>query len=55
MLLIPDEVMPEVYARDVAPALADGAGLFFASGYNVAFGHIDAEGRRSTCCCSRRA
>jgi ketol-acid reductoisomerase len=40
MLLIPDEVMPEVYARDVAPGLADGAGLCFASGYNVAFGHV---------------
>jgi len=40
MLLIPDEVMPEVYVRDVAPALADGSGLSFASGYNVAFGHV---------------
>jgi len=40
MLLIPDEVMPEVYERDVAAALADGAALSFASGYNVAFGHV---------------
>lgn len=40
MLLIPDEIMPEVYARDVAPRLADGAALSFASGYTVAFGHI---------------
>lgn len=37
MLLIPDEVMPEVYARDVAPRLKSGACLSFASGYNVAF------------------
>jgi ketol-acid reductoisomerase len=40
MLLIPDEIMPEVYARDVAPQLADGAALSFASGYTVAFDHI---------------
>ncbi len=40
MLLIPDEVMPEVFARDVAPHLADGAALSFASGYNVAFGLV---------------
>lgn len=40
MLLIPDEVMPEVYEREVAPRLADGAAVSFASGYNVAFGHI---------------
>jgi ketol-acid reductoisomerase len=41
MLLIPDEVMPEVYARDVAPHLAAGMLLDFASGYNVAFGLIE--------------
>lgn len=37
MLLIPDEVMPEVYARDVAPGLRAGKCISFASGYNVAF------------------
>jgi ketol-acid reductoisomerase len=40
MLLIPDEIMPEVYERDVAPRLKPGAALLFASGYNIAFGHI---------------
>jgi ketol-acid reductoisomerase len=40
MLLIPDEIMPAVYAREVEPGLADGAALCFASGYNVAFGHL---------------
>src|SRR5262249_31444504 len=40
MLLIPDEVMPEVYGRDVAPALKPGACLSFASGYTVAFGAV---------------
>src|SRR5581483_814953 len=37
MLLIPGEVMSEVYARDVAPRLRAGACVSFASGYNVAF------------------
>jgi ketol-acid reductoisomerase len=41
MLLIPDEVMPEVYARDVAPQLSPGDLVSFASGYNVAFGLIE--------------
>jgi ketol-acid reductoisomerase len=40
MLLIPDEVMPETYARDVAPRLEPGDAVSFASGYNVAFGLI---------------
>jgi ketol-acid reductoisomerase len=41
MLLIPDEVMPAVYAEQVAPALHAGDMLVFASGYNVAFGLIE--------------
>jgi ketol-acid reductoisomerase len=40
MLLVPDEVMPEVYAERVAPGLRPGDLLCFASGYNVAFGLI---------------
>lgn len=36
-LLTPDEVMPEVYERDVAPHLAPGKLLDFAHGYNIAF------------------
>ncbi len=39
-LLTPDEVMPEVYARDVAPHLRPGVLLDFAHGYNIAFGLI---------------
>ncbi|HVN38788.1 MAG TPA: ketol-acid reductoisomerase [Myxococcota bacterium] len=41
MLLVPDEVMPEVYAERVAPGLRAGDLVCFASGYNVAFGRID--------------
>jgi ketol-acid reductoisomerase len=40
LLLVPDEIMPEVYERDVAPQLRPGALLDFAHGYNVAFGLI---------------
>lgn len=39
-LLTPDEVMPEVYTRDVAPQLTSGKLLDFAHGYNVGFGLI---------------
>ena len=40
MLLIPDEVMPEVWARDVEPNLKKGACVSFASGYTITFGAI---------------
>jgi ketol-acid reductoisomerase len=40
LLLIPDEVMPEVYEQDVAPHLRPGQLLDFAHGYNIAFGLI---------------
>jgi ketol-acid reductoisomerase len=36
-LLTADEIMPEVYERDVAPHLAPGDLLDFAHGYNIAF------------------
>ncbi len=41
MLLIPDEIMPEVYREEVAPGLEDGNVVCLASGYNVAFGLLD--------------
>ncbi|MDH7487823.1 MAG: ketol-acid reductoisomerase [Anaerolineae bacterium] len=39
LLLIPDEVMPQVFEQEIAPHLS-GKVLAFASGYNVAFGFI---------------
>ena len=39
-LLVPDELMPQIYAQDVAPHLRPGALLDFAHGYNIAFGLI---------------
>ncbi|MGQ0797674.1 MAG: ketol-acid reductoisomerase [Methanobacteriota archaeon] len=40
MMLIPDEVQPEVYRADVAPNLGKGATLDFAHGFNVRFGTV---------------
>jgi ketol-acid reductoisomerase len=40
-LLIPDEVMGEVVAERIGPALTGGNALCFASGYAVAFGEVE--------------
>jgi ketol-acid reductoisomerase len=40
-LLVPDEVLPEAFASEVAPNLKPGATLVFASGYNLFFKLID--------------
>ena len=40
MLLIPDEIMPEVFKTYVAPNLVPGNLVVFASGYNIAFSLI---------------
>lgn len=40
LLLLPDEIAPGVFARDVLPNLRPKSALCFASGYNVAFGQI---------------
>lgn len=41
LLLIPDEVQPEIYARDIDPHLNTGDTLVFASGYNVTYDRLD--------------
>lgn len=41
LMMLPDEVMPQVYLENVAPYLKRGDTLIFASGYNVAFGYIE--------------
>lgn len=41
LFLVPDEVQPTVYERDVAPNLDDDDTLVFASGYNVTYDHIE--------------
>ncbi len=40
-LLVPDEVMPAVFGRDVRPALKPGQAVIVSSGYNVAYGFLD--------------
>lgn len=42
MLLVADEVMPQIYLEHVSPNLKRGDTLMFASSYNVAFGYIEA-------------
>lgn len=39
-VLLPDEVIPEVFAADIAPNLGAGSAIIFASGYNLAYGLI---------------
>ena len=36
-VLLPDEVIPEVFPQDVAPALRPGSAVAFGSGYSLAF------------------
>jgi len=37
MLLVPDEIQPQIYQQAVAPRLKAGAALLFAHGYNIHF------------------
>jgi ketol-acid reductoisomerase len=41
-VMLPDEIAPQVYLHDMAPNLRPNDTLVFASGYNVAFGFIEA-------------
>ncbi|MEK6987040.1 MAG: ketol-acid reductoisomerase [Candidatus Thermoplasmatota archaeon] len=40
MMLVPDEVQPEVYRLEVGPYLKEGAALEFAHGFNIRYGTI---------------
>ena len=39
-VLLPDEVIPDVFSRDVAGALRPGSAVAFGSGYSLAFGLV---------------
>ena len=39
-VLLPDEVIPDVFPREIAPALRPGSAIAFGSGYSLAFGLI---------------
>src|ERR1700712_5160789 len=41
MILAPDELQRDIYAKDIAPNIRDGAALLFAHGLNVHFGLIE--------------
>ncbi len=41
LMLLPDEIGPQIYVQDIAPNLRPDDVLIFASGYNVAFGFIE--------------
>ena len=40
LVLLPDEVIPEVFAAEIAPNLGKGSAIVFASGYTLAYGLI---------------
>lgn len=42
MILAPDQVQAKIYKEDIEPNLAAGDALFFAHGFNVRFGYIQA-------------
>ena len=42
MMVTPDELQADIYARDLAPNMKNGAALFFAHGFNVHFRLIEA-------------
>jgi len=41
-LLIPDEVMPTIFDRDIGPHLRPGQAIVVSSGYNVTYGFLNA-------------
>jgi ketol-acid reductoisomerase len=40
LVLLPDEVIPEVFAAEIAPHLSPASAIVFGSGYNLAYGLI---------------
>jgi ketol-acid reductoisomerase len=40
LILLPDEIIPEVFASDIAPNLAAGSAVVYASGYTLAYGLV---------------
>ena len=42
LILLPDEVIPEIFATEIEPHLSPGAAIVFGSGYNLAYGLIPA-------------
>lgn len=49
MILAPDQVQRKLYAEEIAPNLAEGDALFFAHGFNIRFGYIEAPAGVDVC------
>ena len=49
MMLLPDTEIGPVYDAEVAPHLSDGDALFFAHGFNVRFGYVQAPAGVDVC------
>ena len=49
MILAPDQVQRKLYAEDIAPNLVAGDALFFAHGFNIRFGYIEAPAGVDVC------
>lgn len=41
LVLLSDEVIPEIFAAEIAPNLSEGAAIVFASGYTLGYGLIE--------------
>jgi ketol-acid reductoisomerase len=54
LLLLPDEVIPEVFAADVAPRLSPGSAIILASGYALAYGLIQPDPNTDVLLCAPR-
>ena len=44
MILLPDEITPDVFERWIRPNLKAGSALCFASGYNITYRHVECPG-----------
>ncbi len=49
MILVPDQVARKVYAESIAPNLQAGDAIFFAHGFNIRFGYIEAPAGVDVC------
>ncbi len=49
MILVPDQYQRTVYADQIAPNLKEDAALFFAHGFNIRYGYIEADDTHDIC------
>ncbi len=49
MILAPDQHQRKLYAEEIAPNLQEGDALFFAHGFNIRFGYIEAPAGVDVC------